>query len=582
MPGIPSDLLGLAASPWLALTALFFAPFVREDVAIVLGGLMIVEHDVPGWKVLASLYAGIVTSDLLLFGLGRLAVRSARVRRFLSVPKIERIGGWLLHNLPAAMIVARVVPGMITPVYIGAGLVGARFWSFAPMTLLTAAVYLATLLWIVVRFGEGVLSGMGYWGWILAIVLLVAILSHWTRHPPWGLLFRGTAFIGGKGQPTRPTEAAAESGPSHAGLPSLRDVVRHIGAAELIPPKVFYAPLGLHWLWLSIRYRSLSLPALVNPLIEVGGLWGESKQVYLDMVTGDARRWLARYLTLSPGPGGAAEDTRRALALATDAGLSFPMVAKPDIGWQGYGVRPIESAEALERYIGEFPTDATMMLQEMVPWEAEAGVFYVRMPGDEAGKVVALTLRYFPHVVGDGVHTVRDLILADERASWKARLHLGLGGGHAGVGSAMLGRIPEAGETVRLSFIGSIRVGGLYRDASGDITPDLSARFDAISRSMPEFFYGRFDIRFASMERLRAGEDFRIIEINGAGSESISAWDPQVPVSEVYRRLASHQRMLFEIGARNRARGWKAPGLTAVLRAAWKQRRLIGRYPPST
>ena len=142
--------------------------------------------------------------------------------------------------------------------------------------------------------------------------------------------------------------------------------------------------------------------------------------------------------------------------------------------------------------------------------------------------------------------------------------------------------MPQAGEVVRLSFIGSARVGGLYRDAQEHVTPALSARFDAISRSMPEFHYGRYDVRFASIERLRAGEDFRIIEINGAGGESISVWDPEMPLRAVYGKLFEHQRLLFEIGARNRARGWKPAGPVAVLCAAWRQSGLVNRYPPSS
>lgn len=364
-------------------------------------------------------------------------------------------------------------------------------------------------------------------------------------------------------------------------MPSLRGLASRIGQAERIPPRLFYVPLALQWLWLSIRYGSLSLPTLANPLLEVGGLWGESKRAYLDVVSGRERRWLAAYVTLTRGQGDADQDGRRAVKLAQESGLGFPLVAKPDIGWQGYGVRPIDSEPELRDYIQRFPAGATLMLQEMIAWEGEAGVFFVRQPGAGRGQVISLTLRYFPHVIGDGTRTVRELILADQRASWKRGLHLGLRKEHGGVPTERLDRVPQAGESVRLSFIGSIRVGGLYRNADEYITPELTERFDVISRSIPEFHYGRYDIRFASIEQLQQGEGFRIIEINGAGSESISAWDPKTTLGQVYARLLMHQRLLFELGARNRARGWKPAGPLALLRAAWRQTRLIRRYPPS-
>ncbi len=135
---------------------------------------------------------------------------------------------------------------------------------------------------------------------------------------------------------------------------------------------------------------------------------------------------------------------------------------------------------------------------------------------------------------------------------------------------------------MRLAFIGSIRVGGLYQDARKEITPALSARFDAIARSMPAFHYGRFDIRFASLERLKEGEDFGIIEINGAGAEAIHVWDPDLSLGEVYRSLFDAVALMFKIGRLNRDRGVKPCSLWECLAYARRQHQLILRYPPST
>jgi hypothetical protein len=285
--------------------------------------------------------------------------------------------------------------------------------------MLTAAIYLPVLLWLGIRFAEGVLSATGYWALIVAIAVLVAITIWAARNLLWGVLLR-VGRSGLAGLVARARTAVELPSTSHVGMPSLRGLASRIGLAERIPPKLFYVPLAVQWMWLSLRYGSLSLPTLANPLIEVGGLWGESKKIYLDMVSGEERRWLARYVTLTRGKSDRADDDRRAVELSREAGLTFPLVAKPDIGWQGYGVRPIASESELRAYVDAFPEGATLMLQKMVAWEGEAGVFYVRQPGEEKGKVISVTFRYFPQVVGDGVRTVRDLILADQRASWKA------------------------------------------------------------------------------------------------------------------------------------------------------------------
>ncbi|WP_226582320.1 VTT domain-containing protein [Acuticoccus sediminis] len=570
--------LEIATSRLSEVILLFLMPFIREDVAIVAGSLLIVEHRLPQGLAFASLYAGIVASDVALFGLGRLAQRSLWVRRLIARPGMDRLGEFLRAHSVTAMVAARVLPGLIAPVYVGCGLYGVRWVVFGVTTLASAAVYLVVLLWITTQFGEGILSRVGYWSWIVALVLVTVSIG-WMRTPPWGFLLRlGRSGLGGLRARGRAVFGAAAS---HGGMPPLKS--RTIARAERIPTLIFYAPLAVQWIWLSLRYRSLSLPTVANPRIEVGGLWGESKGACLDMVSGSERRWLARYVTLTRRKGASAEeDGRNALALARENALDYPLVAKPDIGWQGYGVRRVGSEDELLEYVAAFPDDATLMLQELVNWDGEAGVFYARGADEATGRILSLTLRYFPHVTGDGTRPVRDLILEDRRASWKAGAHFGLQGAHGGLSPEELDRVPAPGEIVRLAFIGSIRVGGNYRDASEHITPALTARFDEISRSMPEFHYGRYDIRFASLDRLEAAEDFRIIEINGAGGEAISVWDPETPLRQVYARLFEHQRLLFEIGAGNRARGWKPAGPLAILNAARHQSRLVARYPPSS
>jgi hypothetical protein len=142
-------------------------------------------------------------------------------------------------------------------------------------------------------------------------------------------------------------------------------------------------------------------------------------------------------------------------------------------------------------------------------------------------------------------------------------------------------RIPAAGEMVRLATIGSTRVGGLYLDGAHLITPALTAAVDAVARDMGAFHFGRFDVRFTSEEALRRGEGWCIMEVNGAGSEAIEAWDPATGLATGLRRIFAKQRLLFEIGAANRRHGAAVPSLLALMRLNWRQNRLLDAYPPS-
>jgi hypothetical protein len=98
---------------------------------------------------------------------------------------------------------------------------------------------------------------------------------------------------------------------------------------------------------------------------------------------------------------------------------------------------------------------------------------------------------------------------------------------------------------------------------------------------MPDFYFGRFDVRFESTEKLMKGEGFRIIEINGAGAEAIQAWDPNVNLLSLYREFFRSYQLLFKIGNLNRARGFKPMTFRGFLGAIRHQNRLIAQYPPA-
>jgi hypothetical protein len=96
---------------------------------------------------------------------------------------------------------------------------------------------------------------------------------------------------------------------------------------------------------------------------------------------------------------------------------------------------------------------------------------------------------------------------------------------------------------------------------------------------MPEFYYGRFDVRFESTDLLKDGKGFSIIEINGAGAEAIQAWDPDVPLFKLYREFFKAQSLLFKVAALNRKRGYKPMPIRGFLKAIKHQNKLIDGYP---
>jgi hypothetical protein len=330
------------------------------------------------------------------------------------------------------------------------------------------------------------------------------------------------------------------------------------------PKPLLVAPMILQWLWLAVRYRSISQMSAANPAIDVGGLVGESKSAYFDQVRPENKSWLACTACVVAGPRAAAE----AYKAMQELGLTFPVVAKPDIGWCGFGVRRVDNARELEEYVAAYPAGESLLIQEHLDLDGEAGLFYLRWPGDPHGRLLSLTVREPPAVIGDGFSTAGELVARDPLLRKRIDLY------------GNLDRIPRAGAAMTLSTVWSHRMGGRYRDMSHAITPALEASLDALARGMPEFHVARFDVRFATPAALARGA-FKIIEINGAGSEAINFFDRDVPFFTAYRGVLAKTAMVFALAAENRARGFRPCGWRALLAAYVRQYRLLGRYPAS-
>ncbi len=339
-----------------------------------------------------------------------------------------------------------------------------------------------------------------------------------------------------------------------------------IGPIEKLPKFWLCVPLVIQWLLLALRYRSLTLPSVINSGIETGGLAGESKRACLDLIGADHQSWVAPTASVLPG--------QSIAAIRAQARLSYPLIAKPDIGWCGYGVRRIDDDEALAAYAAGFPATAGYLLQEFVPGPHEAGIYYVRRHNEARGRIIAMTFRHQPQIHGDGHASVAALMRQDPRLAHR------LDAVRATIGPERLASIPAKGEVVILSTVASLRVGGRYEDATTQISPALSARIDAISRSMGDFRFGRFDVRFSTVDQLQAAM-FQIIEVNGVGSEAIHCWDPALTLVQAYRGVFAKQSLMFAVADAFRKAGRRPIGPSALARAWWRQIVLTRDYPQS-
>ncbi|MBL4836823.1 MAG: hypothetical protein JKY34_04530 [Kordiimonadaceae bacterium] len=359
----------------------------------------------------------------------------------------------------------------------------------------------------------------------------------------------------------------------HAGMPALDDSAAKVSWFEFAPTHLFYAPVALFCGWLSLRYFGLTLPTNVNPALPYSGLVGESKFQVLNEVKGEARAYVSPYIRCSKA---VSADTNTLVTSAekalSEAGIVYPFVAKPDIGMRGAGVQVIKRNKDLQAYIKSYPESADFLLQALVDEEGEAGVFYVRHPDEDKGKIISLTLKYFPRVTGDGTQTLKELIDADPRAGKLGHLYYDR---HR---QRLQETIPS-GESIRLAFAGNHCRGTIFRDGNDQITEEMTLAFDQIANSMGEFYAGRFDVRFGDFTAFQNGEGFKIIEVNGAGGEATHIWDSRTTLRHAYKTLMGQFNHLYAIGAKNRKRGFAPTPLGTLIKVWWREKKLTKNYP---
>ena len=384
---------------WQAIS-LFAGTFVHEDAAVLAGAYLVVNKGLPAGLAFGALVIGVIVGDLLIYAMGRGARRVKWLKGVIKRVESSRFTDVLDRRLVLAIAAARIMPTMAFPLFAACGVSRIGIGRFLLASVATAIIYVAIVFGLMLAFGRSLPSWASSYGWIgiAALVLAVWLLRRW--------------WASSKDR----AEDIADSRrflTVHKGMPALPSDRVRVALQERIHTHIFYIPQFVQWFLLALRYGSLTVPTVANPYIPTGGLLGESKADCMDMVDPSMRG----YLTRTAGVDGRGPDETadavfdRARIAASNAGIEYPFVVKPDMGWRGFGVRLVENDDELRAYVQDYPTNVDLVVQEYSDWHGEAAIFYVRRPGQLKGEIFSVTFRYFPFVIGDGIHTLRELIL---------------------------------------------------------------------------------------------------------------------------------------------------------------------------
>ena len=303
---------------------------------------------------------------------------------------------------------------------------------------------------------------------------------------------------------------------------------------EYWPFDVVYAPLYFYWLLMGLRARAVFFFNTANPTIKNGGFLMESKKEIYDIIPPE---YYPATLLFEPSA-----LQQHIVYEVYKAKLQFPLIAKPDIGMRGISVEKVITMEALLNYAAG--SKVPFLVQQFIPFENEAGIFYYRYPNQKSGHISGIVGKEFLTVTGNGLLTVQQLLQQDARYILQLKTL-------QKTQPALLEEVLAKKETRLLVPYGNHSRGAKFIDITYLTDETLTNTIDGICKQVPGFFYGRMDIRYNTWEELRQGKNFSIIELNGAGSEPTHMYDPRHSIFFAWKEIIRHWEILLKISRQN-------------------------------
>lgn len=299
-----------------------------------------------------------------------------------------------------------------------------------------------------------------------------------------------------------------------------------------------YIPLSPAWLWYCLRSGSFWFFTPSNPTLTFGGFEGESKREMYEQLPPESYPktiYISYKSTFE-------EVSKQRL----EGGFNFPFAVKPDVGMMGFLFRQIYSVEEFQQYHENIPTD--YLIQELITYPIEVSVFYYRFPNEQKGTITGFLKKELLQVTGDGTSSLRELIEAYPRVRFRLDE---MKSKH----EFKLNDIIPTGEIYCLSYALNLSRGGKMVSLAHEKDEKLARIFDDLSHYSKYFYYGRYDIKCASIEDLKEGKNYSILEFNGSGAEPHHVYGNGNTLLQAYKIILQHWNVLYKISKYNHTLG---------------------------
>jgi hypothetical protein len=331
---------------------------------------------------------------------------------------------------------------------------------------------------------------------------------------------------------------------------------------ELWPFGLRYLLISPVWIWYCLRSRSWWFFSSSNPTITFGGFEGEGKKEMYELLPSHT---YPKTIFIQPG------SSEEVLLDEVKKNFAYPFCVKPDVGMKGLLFRKVDREEQLLYYHRSIPME--YIVQELVSYPLEVSVFYYRYPHATKGVITGFIQKDLMEVTGNGRSTLLELIMKHPTARYRME-EMKIRHGNS------FDIIVPMGEPYTLTHAANLNRGARFTNLSDQIDEQLLAVFDALSKPA-QFYYGRYDIKCRSIQELKEGKYFCILEFNGSGAEPNHVYQSGLSLWQANKIILHHWKVLYEISRHNHKNGvryWSFSKGWKFLKQARRHLKLLERY----
>ena len=305
---------------------------------------------------------------------------------------------------------------------------------------------------------------------------------------------------------------------------------------ELWPFGLRYIAITPMWFWYCIRSGSFWFFTASNPTLTFGGFEGEGKkEMYDQLPPGSFPKTV--YVQKK-------DSFDKVLESIKANGFTYPFCVKPEVGMKGLLFRKVSKESQLKMYNEQVPVE--YLVQELVEYPIEVSVFYYRYPDKESGVITGFIQKELMEVTGDGSSTLLQLIQQHQKAKYREeemRMK------HADD----LKEIIPLNQRHCLTHAANLNRGANFINLEHLIDDHLLRIFDNLSH-YAKFYYGRYDLKCASIDELKKG-NFTILEFNGSGAEPNHVYNSGYTLGQAHKEFLDHWKVLYNISRYNNKQG---------------------------